>query len=342
MEFDFTYVKNRAADGYLVDSVRGVRFGGEYDVLEIPPQYAGLPVKGIKNFMEAPCGRKLPHFQQMILPATMEYVNPVIWVGEVDKMTFRGWVPKMSAPVPAVESRAEKTWVCAQKLPGGAPAFALKMTTVVFEGEEVPPHFLAGRPIENLILTNDVKRIGARAFFDAQLRTVKIPPSVLDIGDFAFASRLPRSMDFTLSEGLCGIGAFAFEKRMPTKPFSVPSTVTQIGQGAFDLDYVDRGTLQGRAWKFAIPSRYAATPNSKYFAKTPVPQPDDVKKKLELKMNGCDRLIEGWLNAEDPQRAKTLRGSLASDMKTMFERFDLVCGEAPDRMFCAGYNEVLL
>ena len=78
-----------------------------------------------------------------------------------------------------------------------------------------------------------VTKIGAFAFSNAGVMTVKIPSTVLSIGGDAFQGNLIASVD--LPNGLVDIGRGAFHGNVLTN-IIIPNTVVSIGKEAFSFN----------------------------------------------------------------------------------------------------------
>ena len=324
MGFDFVFERDKEQNGYNLCEVKGLKDGGEYDLLEIPSKHAGLPVIGIKSFF--PDNKNLfpTHIKHVVLPESLGYIEPHVYIyhTKIDTLTFHGWVPKYIAPLWKPESAK---WLCAQTFP------SVEIDTVIFEKGEIPPHFFLGCGLKHVTIGNGVTKIGARAFEEKKIARIKIPSSVLHIGGRAFMG-VPLT-EVTLSEGLQSIGANAFSRRLPIKQLSIPSTVKEIGAGAFDLGIVDRNSMKGREWKFKVPSRYGEG-SSNYYSIAQIPFIDHTSK-----MSHAERMtsyIKFFIDGEDLRRSNG-SNSFIDTINRAFREYDLVCGRAPGRMFSTGY-----
>lgn len=82
----------------------------------------------------------------------------------------------------------------------------------------------------NSVIPEDIKIIDDWAFYDTDIKSIKIPSSVEKIGDFAFFSSKLEKVE--LNEGLCIIGERAFSETQ-IKGVSIPSTVKEIREASF-------------------------------------------------------------------------------------------------------------
>ena len=91
---------------------------------------------------------------------------------------------------------------------------------------------LSGKTTGNIVVPDGVTKIGESAFDGTQITSVKIPSSVLSIGDRAFAYCFSLK-EIKFSEGLkeIGYGAFLFCKGLTT--VTLPSSIEVLGVGAF-------------------------------------------------------------------------------------------------------------
>ena len=87
--------------------------------------------------------------------------------------------------------------------------------------------------IPNEVDGYSVTKIGASAFYNSGVVTVKIPNTVLSIGGAAFASNSIASID--LPNGLTDIGSGAFSSNVLTN-IIIPNTVVSIGGDAFSYN----------------------------------------------------------------------------------------------------------
>ena len=95
---------------------------------------------------------------------------------------------------------------------------------------------------DTVSVPSGVKRIGDRAFYkNGNLNSVKLPPSVTDIGEFAFARSA--LSDITLPNGTKNIDYAAFYMCPNLNGISIPQSVDSIALGAFD------GTPFLEGWK---------------------------------------------------------------------------------------------
>ena len=331
MGFDFVFEKDKEQNGYNLCGVKGLKDGGECDLLEIPSKHAGLPVIGIKSFFPDNTNLFPTHIKHVVLPESLGYIDPDVYIShtKIDTLTFRGWVPKYIAPLSKRWPENAK-WLCSQTFP------RVWIDAVIFEKGEIPPNFFRACVLKHVTIGNGVTQIGARAFEEQKIERIKIPSSVLHIGGRAFWG-VPLT-DVTLSEGLQSIGAQAFRWRLPIKQLSIPSTVKEIGAGAFDLSIVDRNSMKGRDWKFEVPSRYREE-SSDYYSTRRI----YVNSELESQLSHAKyatKSLKFWLDDEYDEFLRRLHsnGSNTIDqLNRFFREYDIVCGRAPGRMFSTGY-----
>lgn len=341
MGFDFVFEKDKEQSGYNLCGVKGIKDGGEYDLLEIPSRYAGLPVIGIKRLFVDNWNRYPTHIKHVILPETLGYFDPDIDVQNtiIDTLTVRGWVPKYIAPLWKYYWSENAKWLCAQRCP-------FKVITLIFEKGEIPPHFFLQHGVRHVTIGNGVTQIGPRAFEQTCIERVKIPSSVLHIGEGAF--RGAPLTEVTLSEGLQSIGTKAFLFRYSRKSqqglessikhLSIPSTVKEIGAEAFDVSIVDRNSMKGRDWRFEVPSRFRYD-SSQYYSTRRIPDVNaEEEKSAKRNAENASSLIKIWLDAEDPGRLSSSGGCWNYSMNRKFSMYDLICGYARGRMFSTGHN----
>ena len=149
------------------------------------------------------------------------------------------------------------------------PAYDLPVVDPAPCGKITIPSILGGRPVvsvddcafQNNIGSNDIQsvefpasitNIGSHAFeFCNQLTSITIPEGVqnLRIGEFAFNGCALSSVD--LPEGVVSVGSFAFAMQFHNDELSLtgtlvmPSTLREIGYGAFATNRVDRIEFNG-------------------------------------------------------------------------------------------------
>lgn len=92
----------------------------------------------------------------------------------------------------------------------------------------------AGTTLTSLTLVNVVE-IGTSAFSQTDIGLLETPPSCFAIGNYAF-SDCGSIYDIQLNEGLNTIGEYAFQAVSGVGSLTIPSTVTYIGTGAFELN----------------------------------------------------------------------------------------------------------
>ena len=90
------------------------------------------------------------------------------------------------------------------------------------------------RSLKSLVIPDSVTNIGDYAFSGCwSLSSVVIPDSVTSIGDYAFWNC--RSLtDIVIPDSVTSIGESAFKNCISLKSFEIPSSVSSIGFGAFD------------------------------------------------------------------------------------------------------------
>lgn len=84
----------------------------------------------------------------------------------------------------------------------------------------------------SVTLGNNIKSIGDYAFYNNNIGEINIPGTVKTIGDYAFY--LNNLTHITLNEGLENIGDYAFYENGNIKNITIPRSVTEIGDGAFN------------------------------------------------------------------------------------------------------------
>ena len=84
--------------------------------------------------------------------------------------------------------------------------------------------------MKNSVIPEDIKIIDDWAFYDTDIKSIRIPSSIEKIGDFAFFSSKLEKLE--LNEGLYIIGERAFSETQ-IKGVSIPSTVKEIGEASF-------------------------------------------------------------------------------------------------------------
>lgn len=83
---------------------------------------------------------------------------------------------------------------------------------------------------KNSVIPEGIKTIEDWAFYDTDIKSIRIPSSVEKIGDFAFFSSKLEKLE--LNEGLCIIGERAFSETQ-IKGVRIPSTVKEIREASF-------------------------------------------------------------------------------------------------------------
>lgn len=95
--------------------------------------------------------------------------------------------------------------------------------------------------LSNVIFAEGITKIPNSAFRNTGIYEITIPPTVTEIGSYAFAyCEKLRKID--LPEGLTKINGYAFQNCTILKRFTLPSTLTDIGDSAFQ-DCKDLTTL---------------------------------------------------------------------------------------------------
>lgn len=85
--------------------------------------------------------------------------------------------------------------------------------------------------LTSVTLHDGITEIQNNAFFDADIKEIKLPANLRRIGDFAFDSCA--LTELTLPEGLVSIGQNAFRSNQITGTLVIPASVTTIGKKAF-------------------------------------------------------------------------------------------------------------
>ena len=86
----------------------------------------------------------------------------------------------------------------------------------------------------NVIVANGVTSIGAYAFLNSRIRSIRIPSTVTSIGNYAFAYSQISTVTFEGISQLNSIGTYAFYFTYMTS-FTIPSGLTRIQRGAFSF-----------------------------------------------------------------------------------------------------------
>ena len=301
MGLQFVFKETENGKGYVLNGVKGVVPGGEYDVLEIPSSYNGKPVIGImridpelEDFPYRALHKKRPHFKHLIFPRTLGRFPKDNWqslVGCVDKLTMRGW---------SMDVNTDKDGVY---YPSHINNLHMEVDTLVFEGSEIPPKLFCDTEgtwckIDRILVPN-VKTIGEYAFSHSAVTELKLPEGLKTIGRGAFVSAFIKS-DVTYADTL--------------RDIKIPSTVTYIGPAAFKPQQVDRASLRGRNWEFAVPPKSSG--ESGYTQKLTFRMvPDDLwerkaNENVHYIHNGADiHPFSRWLNAEKVSQPGTQSSS---------------------------------
>ena len=96
-----------------------------------------------------------------------------------------------------------------------------------------PPWIQRGNAVQQLVVEEGVRSIGANAFYGCeQLSRISLPASLVSVGDYAFARCIPL-YELRLPEGLTRIGASAFSGCMNLRVLSLPESLRSIGDYAF-------------------------------------------------------------------------------------------------------------
>lgn len=113
----------------------------------------------------------------------------------------------------------------------------------IYDAENVYPNI----DITSVSLPDSVMKIGAYAFYGANLTTFKAPRDLISVGEHAFEKNIISEYDFTNCKDL-SIGAFAFanpSSKIAVKPLTMDSTVTRIGNSAFVGNTINQVYLTG-------------------------------------------------------------------------------------------------
>jgi len=87
--------------------------------------------------------------------------------------------------------------------------------------------------LDTIVIGISVERIGDYAFYNCALEKLSVPATVIEIGDYAFASNETMTRA-TLRKNLLTIGEGAFQNCSAMSTVSIPSSVTEIGKAAFE------------------------------------------------------------------------------------------------------------
>lgn len=103
---------------------------------------------------------------------------------------------------------------------------------------------VASTPLTTLSLPAQLAHFGEGAFFGTvQLASAKLPASLIDIPDYAFAGGSNIAADTLLCDGVVGIGDYAFYNWSNTRQFFMPMSVSHIGSyamaGMTGLEQID-------------------------------------------------------------------------------------------------------
>ncbi len=89
-----------------------------------------------------------------------------------------------------------------------------------------------GKELTKITLSEGITIIGENAFFDAPVKSVILPSSLLSIGNYAFSSC--NSLEsITIPENVVSIGKNAFSGCNALKSLVIPNSTTSIGEDAF-------------------------------------------------------------------------------------------------------------
>ena len=160
--------------------------------------------------------------------------------------------------------------------------------------------FAGFKNVTEIEIPNTVQYIGSKAFNDTALSAVRIPASIMKIGNRAFgncknlvyvqfetASAKARGIKGTRALSDVEIGAFAFENCVNLASVDLPASVTELGTGAF--------TGCSTLTEVDLPDNLTSVEDSVFFgcsSLTDVEIPDTVTQIGDSAFNGCTALPE--------------------------------------------------
>lgn len=203
---------------------------------------------------------------------------------------------------------------------------------------------------KDIVIPSNVSSIGAHAFEGKSIASVKVPGSVKQIGEYAFASTGISKVE--LAEGVQSIGLYAFAARGSINesydPYfephflviSIPTTVTDIGAGAFYTRVPDkygqgfsaypyRLTIYGQKGSYA--ERYAKERDAIFMERNERPitgitlNTDDIRVDVGGTMSGLRANISPWKYMDDG----TITWSSSNSAIASIDSNGVITGVAP-------------
>ena len=171
------------------------------------------------------CSFRLFIGEKPILPQTIEDLSTKATDEELKEAFVDEWGVKYSKD-------GRKLLKAPQKLDG---TYSIRKGTKIICDEAFRWRKIIGcRSLKSLVIPDSVTNIGDYAFSGCwSLSSVVIPDSVTSIGDYAFWNC--RSLtDIVIPDSVTSIGESAFKNCISLKSFEIPSSVSGIGFGAFD------------------------------------------------------------------------------------------------------------
>ena len=171
------------------------------------------------------CSFRLFIGEKPILPQTIEDLSTKATDEELKEAFVDEWGVKYSKD-------GRKLLKAPQKLDG---TYSIRKGTKIICDEAFRWRKIIGcRSLKSLVIPDSVTNIGDYAFSGCwSLSSVVIPDSVTSIGDYAFWNC--RSLtDIVIPDSVTSIGESAFKNCISLKSFEIPSSVNGIGFGAFD------------------------------------------------------------------------------------------------------------